>query len=77
MNNSDIIWQYNFNNRFGKPYFHPVRVKNSTLTCVSPPDHPWHLGLWFSWKYINGVNYWEYLDDFKSEGTGYKSAGDN
>ncbi|MBK5263310.1 MAG: ThuA domain-containing protein, partial [Peptostreptococcaceae bacterium] len=56
MNSSDIIWQYNFNNRFGKPYFHPVAIKNSTLTCVSPPDHPWHLGLWFSWKFINGVN---------------------
>jgi len=75
MNNSDILWQYNFNNRFHKPYFHPVTVKNSTLTCPSPPDHPWHLGLWFSWKFINGVNYWEYLNDFKSEKTGYKSAG--
>ena len=73
--NSEIIWQYNFKNRFGKPYFHPVTVKNSTLTCVSPPDHPWHLGLWFSWKFINGVNYWEYLDDFRSEKTGYRSAG--
>jgi type 1 glutamine amidotransferase len=73
--NSDILWQYNFNNRFGMPYFHPVRVKNSTLTCVSPPDHPWHLGLWFSWKFINGVNYWEYMDNFKSEETGYKAAG--
>lgn len=75
INNSEIIWQYNFNNRFGKPYFHPVTVKNSTLTCVSPPDHPWHLGLWFSWKFISGVNYWEYLNDFKSEETGYRSAG--
>ncbi|MFA5818277.1 MAG: DUF6807 family protein [Bacteroidales bacterium] len=86
MNNSDIIWQYNFNNRFHKPYFHPVTVKNSSLTCPSPPDHPWHLGLWFSWKFINGVNYWEYLNDFKwneyqmeigrrVEETGYKSAG--
>ena len=75
MNNQDIMWQYNFNNRFGKPYFHPVAVNYSTLTCLSPPDHPWHLGLWFSWKFINGVNYWEYLNDFKSEETGYKSAG--
>ena len=41
----------------------------------APPDHPWHLGFWFSWKFINGVNYWEYLDNFKSEETGYKSAG--
>jgi len=75
MNNSDIVWQYNFNNRFGKPYFHPVMADNSTLTCVSPPDHPWHLGLWFSWKFINGVNYWEYLNDFNSEETSYKSEG--
>jgi type 1 glutamine amidotransferase len=75
INNSDIIWQFNFRNRFGKPYFHPVRARNSTLTCVSPPDHPWHLALWFSWKFINGVNYWEYLNDFKSEESGYRSAG--
>lgn len=75
ISNSDILWQFNFMNRFGKPYFHPVRIKNSTLTSVSPADHPWHLGLWFSWKFINGVNYWEYLDDFKSEGSGYRSAG--
>jgi type 1 glutamine amidotransferase len=74
-NNSDIIWQYNFNNRFGKPYFHPLGIKNSALSCVSPPDHPWHLGLWFSWKFINGLNYWEYLNEFKTEETGYKSAG--
>jgi type 1 glutamine amidotransferase len=75
LNSSGPIWQYNFNNRFGKPYFHPVMAGNSPLTCVSPPDHPWHLGLWFSWKYINGVNYWEYLNDFKSRKSGYKSEG--
>src|SRR5690606_18391814 len=38
-------------------------------TCVSPDDHPWHLGQWFCWKYINGINYWEYVDrSFRSEG---------
>jgi type 1 glutamine amidotransferase len=71
----DVIWQYNFNNRYGKQYFHPVKAGNSTLTCVSPPDHPWHMGLWFSWKFINGVNYWEYLDQYKSDKTGFRSAG--
>jgi hypothetical protein len=74
-NGPDLIWQFNYNNRFGKPYFHPLSINNSILTCASPPDHPWHLGYWFSWKFINGVNYWEYLDNFKSEETGYKSAG--
>jgi hypothetical protein len=69
MNNSGILWQYNFKNRFGKPYFHPLTANNSTLTCESPPtEHRWHLGLWFSWKYINGVNYWEYVDKLKSDG---------
>ncbi len=35
------------------------------LTNFKPSDHPWHYGLWFSWKYINHpndtnhVNYWE------------------
>jgi type 1 glutamine amidotransferase len=72
---SDIIWRFNFNNRYGKPYFHPLCINKSVITCTSPPDHPWHLGYWFCWKFINGVNYWEYLDNFKSEETGYKSAG--
>jgi len=69
------IWQFNFNNRYGRPYFHPVSASKSILICVDPPDHPWHLGLWFCWKYINGINYWEFLDDFKTERTGYRSAG--
>ena len=74
-NHSAIVWQYNYNNRFGKPYFHPLRVNQSDLTCVSPPDHPWHLGLWFSWKFINGINYWEYLKNYSSSETGFRSEG--
>ncbi len=26
---------------------------------INPPDHVWHYGVWFSWKFINGVNFWE------------------
>jgi len=69
------IWQFNFNNRYGRPYFHPVTADGSELTSADPPDHPWHLGLWFCWKYINEINYWEYLDEFKTAITGYRSAG--
>ena len=29
------------------------------MTADRPPDHIWHHGLWFSWKFINKVNYWE------------------
>jgi type 1 glutamine amidotransferase len=74
-NHSETVWQFNYKNRFGNVYFHPLTVNRTVLTCVAPSDHPWHLGLWFSWKFINRVNYWEYLNDFRSEETGYKSAG--
>jgi len=36
-NHSETIWQYNYNNRLGKPYFHPLTVNYSDLTCVSSP----------------------------------------
>jgi hypothetical protein len=29
------------------------------LTRDAPPDHPWHHGLWFAIKYVNGDNFWE------------------
>ena len=29
-------------------------------TLDQPADHRWHHGLWFSWKFIDGVNYWEH-----------------
>lgn len=54
------IWQLNFDKAQDKPYFHPLRTpKGHNLTLERPKDHPWHRGLWFSWKDINGVNYWE------------------
>ncbi len=59
-NHGQIVWQLNFDKKAGKPYFHPVCTTDGTeLTWHRPPDHPWHYGLWFSWKYINGLNYWE------------------
>jgi type 1 glutamine amidotransferase len=54
------VWQLNFDRKLGKPYFHPLALVDGTeLTWDSPADHPWHHGLWFSWKHINGLNYWE------------------
>ncbi|HWS01399.1 MAG TPA: ThuA domain-containing protein, partial [Prolixibacteraceae bacterium] len=75
LNNKETVWQFNYNDRFQRPYFHPLTVDNTMITCVSPPDHPWHLGLWFCWKYINKLNYWEYLTENRSAKTGYKSEG--
>ena len=54
------IWQFNFATNQGKPFFHPLRLAGGEpLTTLKPADHVWHYGLWFSWKYINGINYWE------------------
>ena len=54
-------WTYVPQSKEGKPYFHPLNIPGTdiTLTNFRPPDHPWHLGFWFSWKFINGVNFWE------------------
>jgi type 1 glutamine amidotransferase len=47
-----------------KPHFHPLLSPNGTvLTEESPRDHRWHMGLWFSWKFIDSLNYWEYTGD--------------
>lgn len=70
LNNDQIIWQYHFDPSEGKPYFHPLSALDGTvLTGLRPTDHPWHRAVWFSWKYINGLNYWEEdLETGKSEG---------
>lgn len=58
--NGSILWQFHFDKAEDKPYFHPVRTLDGhDLTWLRPADHIWHRGLWFSWKTINGINYWE------------------
>lgn len=42
------------------PYVYPLATVDGTgLTANAPADHVWHHSLWFAWKYINGVTYWE------------------
>jgi hypothetical protein len=54
------VWRFNYGPEESKPNFHPVAIsKGPVLTWDKPADHPWHRALWFSWKFINGVNYWE------------------
>jgi hypothetical protein len=55
-----VVWQFNYGTNQSKPFFHPVALPGGpVLTWDQPPDHLWHRALWFSWKYINHVNYWE------------------
>lgn len=55
-----MLWRLNYAPGESKPSFHPVAPAGGpVLTGYRPADHRWHRGLWFSWKFINGVNYWE------------------
>ena len=56
-----VVWQFNFDPATaGKSFFHPLSaVGGAIVTERAPADHPWHYGLWFSWKYIDGKTYWE------------------
>ena len=55
-----VVWQCNYGTLAAKPHFHPVALlSGEVLTCDRPADHAWHHAVWFSWKSINGVNYWE------------------
>jgi len=61
MKDGKLVWKFNYDSKLApKPFFHPVAVAGGApLTWQSPPDHPWHHALWFSWKYLNKINYWE------------------
>ena len=53
-----VVW--NFAPSFGKPCVHPLVLPDGlTATTTGDRDHSWHHGLWFSWKFLNGVNFWE------------------
>ncbi|QEH37957.1 hypothetical protein OJF2_65530 [Aquisphaera giovannonii] len=54
-----VVWQFNLeDNR--KPCFHPLTIGGGpSFTDFRPKDHPWHRALWFSWKEINKVTYWD------------------
>jgi len=55
-----VLWQFNYAKGQPKPYFHPLATADGqVLTENAPPDHAWHHALWFAWKFVNGLNYWE------------------
>ncbi len=59
-NGDKTVWRLVYDAKQPKTYFHPLAtVDGEVLTAFEPADHPWHRGLWWSWKFINGLNYWE------------------
>jgi hypothetical protein len=64
MKGNKPVWQFNYAPGSTITFFHPVApVGGPTLTWLSPKDHPYHFALFFCWKYLNGVNYWEEVPD--------------
>ena len=54
-----LLWQLNHPKTGENPWFHPLATPSGVeITRNRPWDHPWHRGLWFSWKYVNDVNFW-------------------
>jgi hypothetical protein len=48
-----------------KPFFHPVTTPaGHVLTRAGTTSHPWHHGLWFTIKFVNGENFWEEIEPF-------------
>lgn len=69
VNGNTLILRYHLATDRRKPFLHPVSTTNGIpLTCLEPWDHVWHRGLWFAWKYLNGVNYWEETEDAAQDG---------
>ena len=56
-----VLWRFHHDPAAPHTFFHPLALPGTdALTRDRPADHVWHHGLWFSWKYIDGVNYWEH-----------------
>ncbi len=60
---SELVLAYHYDDGERYPYCHPVNLPGGPpITLYRPFDHVWHLGMYFAWKYINGVNVWEGRD---------------
>ncbi len=54
------VLRYTFDGYDFHPGCHPVRSPaGDNLTFVRSGDHPWHEGMYFSWKFLNGHNVWD------------------
>jgi len=48
-----------------RPHVHPLHSPSGAcLTADAPADHPWHHGLWFTIKFVDGDNFWEEVPPF-------------
>lgn len=62
--------------RANNPYFDELRplTHAGVLTTHAPHDHRWHHGLWWSWKFLNDVLFWEDHPDYGGNRAGLGRA---
>lgn len=66
LNRGKVVWRHEHCRATGKPTMRIGLLDGTELTRPWPvpkgyakSDHVWHKGLWWSWKGINGINFWE------------------
>jgi len=66
LNHGRLVWEHVHDKKIGKPFMRFGLIDGTELTRPWPfpkdypkADHTWHRALWWSFKAINGVNYWE------------------
>jgi len=66
LNRGKVVWRHEHSRKTGKPTMRIGLLDGTELTRPWPfpadyskRDHVWHKGLWWSWKGINGINFWE------------------
>lgn len=58
------LWRYVYGGK-PKPYIHPLCTPSGhCVTLFEPHDHVWHRGLWYTFKFVNGDNFWEEHEPF-------------
>ena len=67
LNNGSVVWEHHHDKATGKPHMKVCLTDGTELTRPWPKpegykgyDHTWHKAMWWSWKFINGTNFWEH-----------------
>jgi len=67
LNGGAVVWEHHHDKAAGKPHMKLCLTDGTELTRPWPKpegykgyDHTWHKAMWWSWKFINGTNFWEH-----------------
>lgn len=72
----DTLGRYSLSRTKNHPFFYELRSLQGqgVVTNHAPWDHRWHHGLWWSWKFVNDVLFWEDHPDYGGNRVGLGRA---